>query len=107
MLRDLSTVDTNLNELAASNPMTLHLLSPAAVVQSKGAKRSSHFTLPLWRPLAAAAAGLAFGLCSASIVWAIASPKATTERLFSLINGKLLKNTVSKPVSASNRRLVR
>jgi hypothetical protein len=33
------------------------------------------------------AAGLVIGLFSASIVWAISSPKATTERLFSLING--------------------
>lgn len=87
MLRDLSTVDTKLNELAATNPTTLHLLAPSALTQSQGDKRSPHFKLPFWRPLAAAAAGLAFGLCSASIVWAITSPKATTERLFSLMNG--------------------
>lgn len=41
----------------------------------------------LKRPLAAMAAGLALGLFSASIVWAISSPTATTERVFSLING--------------------
>jgi hypothetical protein len=39
------------------------------------------------RPITAMAAGLVIGLFSASIVWAISSPKATTERLFSLING--------------------
>jgi hypothetical protein len=39
------------------------------------------------RPIAALAAGLVIGLFSASIVWAVSSPKATTERLFSLING--------------------
>lgn len=39
------------------------------------------------RPIAAMAAGLVIGLFSASVVWAISSPKATTERLFSLING--------------------
>ena len=39
------------------------------------------------RPIASMAAGLVIGLLSASIVWAISSPKATTERLFSLING--------------------
>ncbi len=39
------------------------------------------------RPVAAMAAGLVIGLFSASVVWAISSPKATTERLFSLING--------------------
>lgn len=39
------------------------------------------------RPITAMAAGLVLGLFSASIVWAISSPKATTERLFSLING--------------------
>jgi hypothetical protein len=39
------------------------------------------------RPITAMAAGLVIGLFSASLVWAISSPKATTERLFSLING--------------------
>jgi hypothetical protein len=39
------------------------------------------------RPIASMAAGLLIGLFSASIVWAVSSPKATTERLFSLING--------------------
>ncbi|MCX6853566.1 MAG: hypothetical protein NTV80_01520 [Verrucomicrobia bacterium] len=39
------------------------------------------------RPIASMAAGLAIGLFSASLVWAISAPKATTERLFSLING--------------------
>jgi hypothetical protein len=39
------------------------------------------------RPIASMAAGLVIGLFSASLVWAISSPKATTERLFSLING--------------------
>lgn len=39
------------------------------------------------RPIAAMAAGLVIGLFSASIIWAISSPKVTTERLFSLING--------------------
>ena len=39
------------------------------------------------RPIAAMAAGLVIGLFSASIVWAISAPRATTERLFSLSNG--------------------
>jgi hypothetical protein len=39
------------------------------------------------RSMASMAAGLAIGLFSATLVWAISSPKATTERLFSLING--------------------
>ncbi|MFM7606516.1 MAG: hypothetical protein ACKO8Z_15140 [Prosthecobacter sp.] len=39
------------------------------------------------RSIPAMAAGLVIGLFSASIVWAISSPKATTERLFSLLNG--------------------
>lgn len=39
------------------------------------------------RPVTAMAAGLMIGLFSASLVWAISSPKATTERLFSLMNG--------------------
>lgn len=40
-----------------------------------------------WRSLTAAAAGLMIGLFSASLVLAVASPKVTSERLFSLING--------------------
>lgn len=39
------------------------------------------------RPLTAMAAGLVIGLFSASIMWALSAPKATTERLFSLQNG--------------------
>ena len=39
------------------------------------------------RPLTTLAAGLVIGLFSASLVWAISSPKTTTERLFSLLNG--------------------
>ena len=46
-------------------------------------KRFTLFT----RPIASMAAGLAIGLFSASLVWAISSPKTTTERLFSLLNG--------------------
>ena len=54
-----------------------------------GFSRSSTKTPFTWitRPIAAMAAGLVIGLFSASIVWAISSPKATTERLFSLLNG--------------------
>ncbi len=44
------------------------------------------------RPIAAMAAGLVIGLFSASVVWAISSPRATTERLFSLINGSFDEN---------------
>ncbi len=40
-----------------------------------------------WRPLAAAVAGLFIGLLSASILWAVTTPRATSERLFSLVNG--------------------
>lgn len=44
------------------------------------------------RPMAAMAAGLVMGLFSASIVWAMSSPRATAERLFSLINGSFDEN---------------
>lgn len=40
-----------------------------------------------WRPLTAAAAGIVFGMFCASLAWAVSSPRATSERLFSLING--------------------
>lgn len=48
--------------------------------------KSARFTW-ITRPIASMAAGLVIGLFSASIVWAVSSPEATTERLFSLING--------------------
>lgn len=48
------------------------------------------------RPLTAMAAGLVIGLFSASIVWAISSPKATTERLFSLLNGSFDENRLER-----------
>ncbi len=48
------------------------------------------------RPIAAMAAGLVIGLFSASIVWAISSPKITTERLFSLINGSFDENRLER-----------
>jgi hypothetical protein len=53
---------------------------------SMRARRSVGFTW-VTRPITALAAGLAIGLFSASIVWAAASPRATAERLLSLING--------------------
>lgn len=48
------------------------------------------------RPIAAMAAGLVIGLFSASIVWAISSPKTTTERLFSLLNGCFDENRLER-----------
>ena len=48
------------------------------------------------RPIAAMAAGLVIGLFSASIVWAISAPKATTERLFSLLNGSFDENRLER-----------
>ena len=55
------------------------------------AGKSARFTW-VTRPIASMAAGLVIGLFSASIVWAVSSPKATTERLFSLINGSFDDN---------------
>jgi len=40
-----------------------------------------------WRPLTAAAAGLIIGIFSASLVLAVTLPRATSERLLSLVNG--------------------
>jgi len=48
------------------------------------------------RPIAAMAAGLVIGLFSASVVGAISSPKATTERLFSLLNGSFDENRLER-----------
>ena len=48
------------------------------------------------RPIAAMAAGLTIGLFSASIVWAISSPKATTERLSSLVDGSFEQRAIGR-----------
>lgn len=48
------------------------------------------------RPIVAMAAGLVIGLFSASIVWAISSPKATTERLSSLVDGSFEQKAVGR-----------
>jgi hypothetical protein len=48
------------------------------------------------RPIAAMAAGLVIGLFSASIVWAISSPKATTERLSSLVDGSFEQRAIGR-----------
>ena len=63
-----------------------------------GFSRSSTKTPFTWitRPITAMAAGLVIGLFSASIVWAISSPKATTERLFSLLNSSFDENRLER-----------
>lgn len=68
-LRDLSMVDAKFQEMAAADPEILGLLTAPAVRPLRG----SWFT---WRPLTAAAAGLAIGLFSASMVWGYVVPYA-------------------------------
>lgn len=65
------------------------------VCESKRTDKSVCFTW-ITRPIAAMAAGLVIGLFSASVVWAISSPKATTERLFSLLNGSFDENRLER-----------
>lgn len=55
--------------------------------RSLGRKPEKKLLSWITRPMAAMAAGLSIGLFSASFVWAISSPKATTERLSSLVDG--------------------
>ena len=52
-----------------------------------------------WRPLAAAAAGVVFGLFCASVAWAVASPRAmaTASRLFALVDGSFEKQSGRLP----------
>lgn len=69
MLRDLSTVNAKLEQLAAANP-EMPGVSPSA---PRGVARAGWLQ---WRPLAAAAAGLVLGLFSASMVFAYVSPFA-------------------------------
>jgi anti-sigma factor RsiW len=62
-LRSLSTVETKLTQLAAIHPETVRLLSETA------RESAPSFRWFSWRPLTAAAAGLAIGLFSASMVF--------------------------------------
>ncbi len=96
-LRALSTVDVKLHQVAATNPATLRLLAePSAVSKSAQVDRSpAWFGWLQWRPLAAAAAGIVFGLLCASVAWAVTSPRAmaTAERLFALVDGSFEKGS--------------
>jgi hypothetical protein len=60
-----------------------------------GTPEKKRFTW-ITRPIAAMAAGLVIGLFSASIVWAISSPKATTERLSSLVDGSFEQSAIGR-----------
>lgn len=75
MLRDLSTVDTKLHDLAATNRVTLQLLTPPPFNAEKANAARTRLGGFFKRPLTAAAAGLAFGLLSASVAWAYSSPR--------------------------------
>ncbi|MDZ4401399.1 hypothetical protein [Prosthecobacter sp.] len=90
MLRDLSTVDAKLQELAAVNPATLRLLAAPVARPMQIGHRSTWLS---WRPLTAAAAGLVIGLFSATFVWAVTSPRlmATASRVFALVDGSFEK----------------
>lgn len=90
MLRDLSTVDAKLQELAATNPATLRLLAAPVARPTQMGHRTAWLS---WRPLTAAAAGLVIGLFSATFVWAVTSPRvvATASRLFALVDGSFEK----------------
>jgi hypothetical protein len=93
MLRDLSTVDAKLQELAATNPATLRLLAVPAANPARPAHRQAWFGWLQWRPLTAAAAGLVFGLFCASVAWAYAAPRVIAEarRLSALVDGSFEK----------------
>jgi hypothetical protein len=95
-LRDLSTIDAKLQDLAAANPATLRLLAPPVTSPAPISHRSVWLS---WRPLTAAAAGLVIGLFSATVVWAVTSPRvvATASRLFSLVDGSFEKQSGRLP----------
>ncbi|TDU64537.1 hypothetical protein EI77_03987 [Prosthecobacter fusiformis] len=89
MFRSLCTVDAKLQERAAGDPATLHLIGVSA---AKSPAYNSRASLRSWlgklRPLTAAAAGLVIGLFSATMVFAYASPsfnpvKTAVRRLWS------------------------
>jgi hypothetical protein len=70
-LRDLSTVDAKLTEMAAVNPLAMQVLPMSPLSSPPGIARWFQ-----WRPLAAAAAGLVIGLFSATMVLGYVLPHA-------------------------------
>ena len=81
--------DTQLNAMALHDRFRREAFQRDTDTPLRGSKRADRCAGFTWitRPIAALAAGLAIGLFSASILWAAASPRATAERLLSLING--------------------
>jgi hypothetical protein len=81
--------DTQLNAMALHDRFRREAFQRDTDTPLDGSMRTRRSVGFTWitRPFAALAAGLAIGLFSASILWAAASPRATAERLLSLING--------------------
>jgi hypothetical protein len=55
-------------------------------------RRAGWFT----RPVAAMAAGVALGLFSASLMWALSAPRMRSERLFALVNGGFEESRIGR-----------
>ncbi len=68
-LRSLSTVEAKLTQLAAIHPETVRLLSETARESRPSARWLS------WRPLTAAAAGIALGMFCTSVVFGYVGPR--------------------------------
>ncbi|MFZ5830820.1 MAG: hypothetical protein ACOY3P_12065 [Planctomycetota bacterium] len=73
LLRDLATVEVKLEQLASAVPAPVNSTSRDEAIETQTKRRPLWLN---WRPLAAAAAGLALGIFSASMVWAYAVPFA-------------------------------
>lgn len=78
-LRDLATVETKLEALAAGNPLTQALLAPAPIRAPQSVEDSRPTWLPR-RPVSLAVAGMLVGLCCASAVWAMTLPSVLWSR---------------------------
>jgi hypothetical protein len=84
-------LDVALEASAASAEVTRELLTAPIAPETR------HDSVWLtWRPLTAAAAGLVIGLFSASLVWAISTPRSTAEKLLSLQNGSFEVNQLDR-----------
>lgn len=77
-----------LREWGLESGSAIELRAMTSVAAEKPVRRERSRWLPS-SPLAAAAAGLAFGLLCASVAWAISTPRpmATASRLFALMDG--------------------
>lgn len=95
---DYLNLDATLDALAEAAMMTERLPEHLGIIPERSL-RSNWQPWFSWRPLTAAAAGIAFGMFCASVAWAYAAPRVVAEarRLSALVDGSFEKQSGRMP----------